>query len=374
MVSFTCFEGDYPDVKQTTSQEQSKSHEAPLRGFETLVYLVCTTKQNGAYDGFSCTSDDGQSLLDTLILSQWEECAWMGRLSYDVTSCETKQIVGGKKLTAQLNEEWNSNFLKEFEKKAFQSSGGIIKPSYIKNNQEEILFCVASGESERSVIVPLVATPQEGTLIIVNANPIEYGHIFLLPYCHHKRTQSFGGALQLITQIADEVDSLSFRMFYDYSATNTDRTYFQASYFANPLPVELLPIIPIYGSSIDGIQILEVADYPLNALVFASKNLRKLADVVGEICSTLQHRNTVFNLLISDCGTKMFLFPQVHLPVTGHHLHAWECGGYFIYRKSLDFDNASEKEISKWLASVSIDAEGFQSLKQLCCGITAKFS
>lgn len=81
-----------------------------------------------------------------------------------------QQIVGGMKLTAQLNEEWNSNFLKEFEKKAFQSSGGIIKPSYIKNNQEEILFCVASGERERSVLVPLVATPQEGTLIIVNVS------------------------------------------------------------------------------------------------------------------------------------------------------------------------------------------------------------
>ncbi|XP_020595191.1 GDP-L-galactose phosphorylase 1-like [Phalaenopsis equestris] len=358
MVSFVRFEGEYPFVKQNTSQEQSKRYDAPLRD-----------------GGFSCTADDGLSLLDTLILSQWEERAWMGQLSYDVTSCETK-IVGRRKLIAQLNEEWNSNFSKEFEKKAFQPSGGNVKPSFLKNNREEILFCVASGERERSMFVPLIAAPQDGILVIVNPNPIEYGHIFLVPYHLHQRTQAISGALLSISQIADEVNNFSFRIFFDYfSATNMDRTYFQAIYSANPLPVELLPIIPIYGSShIDGIQILEVADYPLNALVFVSKNLKKLAHAVGEICSTLQRRSTVFNLLISDCGTKMFLFPQVHLLVTGRHLHAWECGGYFLYSKSSDFDDASEPEISERLASVSMDAEGFQSLKQLCCGLTAMVS
>lgn len=375
MVPFTQLEGDYPFVKQNTNQEQSKSHETPLRGFETLVYLIRTfPKKTGAYNGFEFTADDAQSLLDTLILSQWEDRAWKGQLNYDVTSCEIK-IIGGKNLTAQLNEEWNSNFIKEFERKAFQSSGGIIKPSYMKNNREDIFICVANGEREISVHFPSAEVPQEGTLVIVNENPIEYGHIFLVPYCIHQRTQFIDRALQLIIKTADEVNNLSFRLFYDYfSATNDDQTYFQASYFANPLPVELLPTIPIYGSSTDGIYIQEVADYPLNALVFTSKNLNKLADIVGEICSTLQHLNTIFNLLISDCGAKMFLFPQVHLPVTGRHLYAWECGGYFIYNRSSDFDNASEMEMIQRLASVSLDIKGFQSLKQLCCGITAKLA
>lgn len=375
MVSLTRCEGDYPFVKQNAIQEHLKSCEAPLRGFETLVYLVCTSMgKNGTYDEFEFTADDEQSLLDTLILSQWEDRAWKGQLSYDVTSCETK-ILGGKHLTAQLNAEWNQYFLKEFERKAFQPSGGIIKPSYLENNWEDIIFCVASGETEKSVLFPITEAPQEGILIIVNSNPVEYGHIFLVPYCNHQRTQCIGRAIQLITFTAGEVNNSSFRMFYDYfSAMNADRAYFQASYFANPLPVELLPTIPLYGTCTDEICIQEVADYPLNTLVFSSKNLKKLADIVGEICWTLHHLNTVFNLLISDCGTKMYLFPQVHLPVTGRHLHAWECGGYFIYSRSSDFADASELEITQKLASVSLDSKGFQSLKQLCRGIADKLA
>ncbi|KAK8968043.1 GDP-L-galactose phosphorylase 1 [Platanthera guangdongensis] len=375
MVSLTRREGDYPFVNQNAIQEQLKSCEAPLRGFETLVYLVCASMQrNGAYDEFEFTADDEQSLLDTLILSQWEDRAWKGQLSFDVTSCETK-ILGGKNLTAQLNEEWNSYFLKEFERKAFQPSGGIIKPSYLENNIEDIFFCVARGEMEKSVFFPITEAPQDGILIIVNINPVEYGHIFLVPYCNYQRTQCIARAIQLITNTASEVNNSSFRMFYDYfSAMNADRTYFQASYFANPLPVELLPTIPIFGTSTDEIYIQEVSDYPLNTLVFTSKNLKKLADIMGEICWTLQHLNTVFNLLISDCGTKMYLFPQVHLPVTGRHLHTWECGGYFVYSRSSDFSDVCELEITQRLASVSLDTKGFQSLKKRCLGITDKLA
>lgn len=88
----------------------------------------------------------------------------------------------------------------------------------------------------------------------------------------------------------------------------------QANYFANPLPVEVLPTVPVYGALLTtGICICEVADYPLKALVFISKNLKALADVVAEICSTLHNHDAAFNLLISDCGAKVFLFPQVNM-------------------------------------------------------------
>ncbi|PKA61980.1 GDP-L-galactose phosphorylase 1 [Apostasia shenzhenica] len=376
MVSVTQLEGDYRYVNQNQSQGQSKCDEAPLKGFETPLYLMCTSLENdGAHDFFACTEDGGQSLLDSLILSQWEERAWKGQFSYDITSCATKIIEGGLKLTAQLNEKWNSKFFTEFEKKAFQPSGGVIKPCYVKANKEDILFCVASGDRERPLLIPLTGAPQDGVLLIVNENPIEYGHIFLVPYLLHKRMQTLGKALQLIIKIAVEVNSSSLRMFCDFSTTNTEQAYFQASYFANPLPVERLATIPVYVSSLtDGMSIWEVADYPLKVLVFTSKNLKKLVEAIAEICSTLQQRNTVFNLLISDCGTRTFLFPQVHLPVTGRHLHAWECGGYFIYNRISDFDSASEMEISKRLASVSLDVKGFQYLKQLSCSVAAKIA
>ena len=87
----------------------------------------------------------------------------------------------------------------------------------------------------------------------------------------------------------------------------------QAGYFANPLPVELLPTVSVYGCmDNEGINIFELADYPLKALLFMSQNLELLVGLVAEICFALQQDNVVFNLLVSDSATKVFLFPQVN--------------------------------------------------------------
>lgn len=76
--------------------------------------------------------------------------------------------------------------------------------------------------------------------------------------------------------------------------------------------MELLPTTAIYGNLLTtGLYIGEVADYPLKAVVFVSKNLKALVEIVGEMCSYLHDNGTAFSLLISDCGTRIFLFPQV---------------------------------------------------------------
>ena len=87
----------------------------------------------------------------------------------------------------------------------------------------------------------------------------------------------------------------------------------QAGYFANPLPVELLPTDSVYGCmDTEGLNIFELADYPLKALLLMSQNLELLVGLVAEICFTLQQDKVIFNLLVSDCATKVFLFPQVN--------------------------------------------------------------
>lgn len=77
--------------------------------------------------------------------------------------------------------------------------------------------------------------------------------------------------------------------------------------------MELGELIPVYGDPLDGgIQICEVAGYPIKTLVFMSRdNPKLLARVMSEICSVLQDRDAVFSLLISDRARKFFLFPQV---------------------------------------------------------------
>lgn len=55
-------------------------------------------------------------------------------------------------------------------------------------------------------------------------------------------------------------------------------------------------------------------------------------------------------------------------------LPAWECGGYFLFRSRAEFDQATEEAIVEKLSAVSLDDEGFQGVKQLCCSIADKLS
>ncbi|XP_010923696.1 GDP-L-galactose phosphorylase 1 [Elaeis guineensis] len=377
MVSVTQVEGECRFLKQNAGSEQSKCNKMPFTGTTTHVYQLGNPAEgNGGHVGFSYTAEDGQSLLDALLLSQWEDHAWKGQLKYDVTACEMKVVGGGKNFIVQLNENWNPNFLTEFENNVLQPLESI-KSSYMKTHEQDILFCITQGERESSEIIFSTMVPKDEILVVVNANPVEYGHVFLIPYKIHRLPQSLDKKMfGLITQIAVEVNNCSFRIFFDHSASPcSNQIYFQASYFANPLPVEVLPTVPVYGDVLTtGICICEVADYPLKTLVFTSKNLKALADIVAEICSTLHNHNAAFNLLISDCGTKMFLFPQVHKALMGCHLSAWECGGYFVYDTKSDFDCVSEVEIIKSMASISLDNSSFQALKQLCCNIANRLT
>ncbi|XP_064963004.1 GDP-L-galactose phosphorylase 1-like [Musa acuminata AAA Group] len=368
------FEDEYAYLKQNTSSEQSKSHQLSLRSIITNVYqLGIPTKTDGACGGLPCFEEGRHSLLDIVLLSQWEDHAWKGHLRYDVSSCQMKVITGGKKFIAQLNENWCINILMDLEKKIFQSLSPI-RSSYMKTHREDVLFCVSCGEKEGSELVYSTVLPKDGILIIANANPVEYGHIFLVPYDVHQMPQFLDKrVLGLMSQITAEVANRSFHIFFDYDASRSlDHKCFQACYFADPLPVELLPTTAIYGNLLTtGLYIGEVADYPLKAVVFVSKNLKALVEIVGEMCSYLHDNGTAFSLLISDCGTRIFLFPQVYT-LLGYRLSTWECGGYFVYDAKSDFNDVTEVDISKLLASVSLDVYNFKNLMQQCCNAAVK--
>ncbi|XP_020273379.1 GDP-L-galactose phosphorylase 1-like isoform X4 [Asparagus officinalis] len=372
MVSFKQLDGEYLLVKSNIGSEQSKCHQMPPRGIKTHLYLIGNSTEG------NCVSAD-EGLLDALLLSEWEDCSWKGLLKYDVTMCETKIIGGEKELLAQLNDKWNSSFPAEFEKNTLQPLGPG-KPTHMKILRENLLFCIASGEKEscQSQLIPSAAIPMDGFLILVNVNPVEYGHIFLVPYGTKRRPEFLHKEMfYLISRFAKEISNCSLKVFFEHSSSTTpDYAYFQAAYFANPLPVELLPVITVYDCKDNkGVTISELADYPLKTLLFTSQNLESLVGLVAEICSILQKdNNVVFNLLVSDCATKVFLFPQVHLPAAGSHLSTWECGGYFIYNKRSEFDSASEAELSERLAAASLDDQGFHALKQLCCSVAVKIA
>ncbi|PUZ67887.1 hypothetical protein GQ55_3G470500 [Panicum hallii var. hallii] len=363
MVSATKVEGEYSFLSKNSHLDQSE-------GVKTHLYHFGAEHGNDDLKSTACP-EQGPSLLDTILLSQWDNFAWKGHLDYDVTACQLKVIEGGINFVGQLNNKWNSFSLKEYDKlfESFRCS----KPNSMKS-YEGLLLCVAQGENDRPEVAPSASPPKDGLLLIANAYPVEYGHIFLVPAAVNQLScywdkRMFG----LATKIASEVNNAAFRVFFD-SRTHvvSDHMFFQACYFPNPLPVECASTVVVYeygGNARSDIIVSETVGYPLKAIVFTSNNLKALVNVVSEICFSLHDNTTAYSLLISNNGTKVFLFPQVKNLVIGCSLSTWECGGYFIYHTKFEFDNASETEISKRMASVSLQDSAFEDLKHLCCAI-----
>lgn len=89
----------------------------------------------------------------------------------------------------------------------------------------------------------------------------------------------------------------------------------QAYYLDVPFPIEKAPTKKITISD-GGVTISELLKYPVRGLVFeGGKTLRDLSDTVSYACICLQNNNIPYNVLISDCGKRVFLLPQVKIIV-----------------------------------------------------------
>ncbi|OVA03339.1 hypothetical protein BVC80_7231g2 [Macleaya cordata] len=377
MVKVKPYEDDCCLMKYIAASEQSKCRRLQLQGVKIPLYKFGNQSSLDNYVGLSCTHEEDQSLLDTLLLAQWEDRAWKGLLGYDVTTCEIKVICARRKFVCQLNEGWNMDYFpKPKEEKVFQQSELSV---YCMNIlREELLFSVSNGEKAIPELIHSATVPNDANLIfVINANPVEYGHVFLVPRGFYGLPQSMDArVLEMVTRVAVEINNCSLRIFYDFSASIANHLYFQACYFANPLPVELMPVVNVLGNWQEkGIHISEVADYPIKALTFEGNgNLKLLVEVVAEICSCLQNQDIRYCLLISSCGKKMFLFPQLHMLATTCTLSAWECGGHFVFKERNDFDRATEDILMKRMAAVSLTDEAFEAVKQLSCSVAGKLA
>lgn len=78
--------------------------------------------------------------------------------------------------------------------------------------------------------------------------------------------------------------------------------------------MESASTVAIYhGKATSAVHLYEIIDYPMKALVLTGKDVNTLANFVSEVSLTLHDNNTAYSLLISNNGTKVFLFPQVKL-------------------------------------------------------------
>lgn len=180
-------------------------------------------------------------------------------------------------------------------------------------------------------------------------SPIEYGHVLLIPRVLDRLPQqidpeSFLLALHMAAEAASPYFRLGYNSLGAFATINhlhfqvlfiiTQRPSFcavnivdncgdhtktlfsvQAYYLSVPFPVEKAPTkkIPLAKCALNsGVKVSKLTNFPVRGLVFERGNtLKDLADVVTNACIWLQENNVPFNVLISDSGRRIFVFPQV---------------------------------------------------------------
>nr|DAD32095.1 TPA_asm: hypothetical protein HUJ06_010945 [Nelumbo nucifera] len=259
--------------------------------------------------------------LNDLLLGQWENRMSQGLFRYDVTTCETKVIPGDYGFIAQLNEGRHlkkrptefrvDRVLQPFDEKKF---------NFTKVGQEEVLFRFEEGEDDETKYFPNAPVGQNSkspSVIAINVSPIEYGHVLLIPRvldCLPQRIDHESFLLAL--HMADEAANPFFRLGYNSlgAFATINHLHFQAYYLSVPFPVEKVPtqkIITVKNVPDNGVIVSKLLNYPVRGLVFeGGKTMKDLSDAVASSCICLQDNNIPYNILISDCGKRVFLFPQ----------------------------------------------------------------
>ncbi|KAI3976992.1 hypothetical protein MKX01_008850 [Papaver californicum] len=326
------------------------------------------------------------SFFDTLILGQWEDRMSRGLFRYDVTLCETKVIPGDYGFVAQLNE---GRHLKkrptEFRVDRVLQPFDGNKFNFTKVGQEEVLLRFEKSFDEKTHYVASSAVDSDSispSVVAINVSPIEYGHVLLIPRvleCLPQRIdhESFLLALHMAKEAANPFFRLGFNSLGAFATIN--HLHFQAYYLSVPFPVEKAPtqkITMANGLPDNGVTISELLNYPVRALVFEGGNtLKDLSNVVSNSCIFLQENNIPYNVLISDCGNRTFLFPQCYaekqalgevsqeLLDTQVNPAVWEISGHIVLKRKNDYDDASENYAWRLLAEVSLSEERFQEVK-----------
>ncbi|CAI8596630.1 unnamed protein product [Vicia faba] len=321
--------------------------------------------------------------LDSIILGQWEDRMQRGLFRYDVTACETKVIPGEHGFIAQLNE---GRHLKkrptEFRVDRVLQPFDETKFNFTKVGQEEILFQFeASGDGDAQFFpnapIDVESSP---SFVAINVSPIEYGHVLLIPRIFECLPQRIDyTSFLLALHMAAEAGNPYFRLGYNSlgAFATINHLHFQAYYLKLPFPIEKAPTKNI-GKLNGDVKISKLLNYPVRGLVFeGGYALNDLANTVTEACICLQHNNIPYNVLISDCGRRVFLLPQCYaekqalgevsaeLLDTQVNPAVWEISGHMVLKRKKDFDEASEANAWRLLAEVSLSEARFKEVNDL---------
>eukprot|EP00879_Flechtneria_rotunda_P007133 GHRR01007485.1.p1 GENE.GHRR01007485.1~~GHRR01007485.1.p1 ORF type:complete len:116 (+),score=36.62 GHRR01007485.1:943-1290(+) len=94
-----------------------------------------------------------------------------------------------------------------------------------------------------------------------------------------------------------------------------------------------------------------------------------MAQLVGDAARIMQAHNIPHNVLISDCGARVFIFPQCYAKkqakglVQEHLLDyqvnpaVWEISGHLVLKRAEDYAGFTEAKAWELLAAVSLTEE-----------------
>lgn len=328
------------------------------------------------------------SFLHDLLLGQWEDRMRRGLFRYDVTLCETKVIPGRYGFIAQLNE---GRHLKkrptEFRVDQVLQPFDDNKFNFTKVGQEEALFRFEPSNDDMTRYFPSAPVMPESNspnIVAINVSPIEYGHVLLIPRIFDSLPQmidhvSFLTALRFAKEAADPFFRVGYNSLGAFATIN--HLHFQAYYLQVPFPAEKAPsrkVSEAKGIPHNGVVISQLLKYPVRGLVFEGGNtMEDLSNAVASSCIRLQGSNVPFNVLISDSGKRVFLFPQCYAEKqalgqvsqeildTQVNPAVWEISGHIVLKRREDFDKASEDYARELLAAVSLSEERFEQVKKV---------
>lgn len=333
--------------------------------------------------------DQDQSMIGMAMLGLWEMCQEKDLFRYDITTCTTKTLPGKFGFVSQLNEgRAQKKRPTEFRKDKVVQAFDETKFNFTKVCMQEVLFQFETKASDGTEIVENSTTGRSPDLVMINVCPIEYGHVLLVPRVLDRLTQIVDpSTMSLALQFASAIGSPYFRLGYNSlgAFATINHLHFQGYYLMAPYPVERAPTKLIQDTAFDPkyVTVSELVGYPVKGWVFEMSagfdhSLEPVASAVGRVCMKLQEMNVPHNLLICDCGARVFLWPQCYaekqakgvVPDKLLELNVnpavFEIAGHMILKTRRDFEEMTQMQIWKFLAEVSLCSDSFHELTEAC--------
>ncbi|WIA33989.1 hypothetical protein OEZ86_012374 [Tetradesmus obliquus] len=343
------------------------------------------------------------SLLDSALLAMWEERAEQGLFRYDVTACPTKVVPGQYGFVAQLNEgRYSKKRPTEFRVDQVVQTFDPAKFNFTKAFKREVLFAFEpAARGAASSFEEGARCSASPSVVVINVSPIDYGHVLLCPRVLDCIPQVLApdtclAALHFALEVGNPYLRVGFNSLGAFATIN--HLHFQAYYLQAPMPCERAPTAPLAritpggaaagsakrrrpDSGADSVLVSRLCDYPVRGWVVEGPSLAAMAAVVGEASQAMQAANIPHNMLIAECGSRVFLWPQryaerqargevpEHLLDVGVNPAVWEISGHMVLKRAEDYENFTEAAAWELLAAVSLTEEQLAAAEAMLFGV-----